>query len=216
MIFLGSITASASAPIEKGTWASHVDAGLLHEEEASQEESAGAAGAEESKEALAEGGANSEEREFRKMVMNKLVGLVHSGVCRAEDIKHDGVMRALMTLREAESPSAAQDKLDHFLKITLSQRVAGEEAFKTGQNSLLAFLNSDDKALSNLVPATATKVLPSQSSAHSALPFNTVCPIMMLFFFHWLANSLCRVCILLAHGSVSNISPFFSCPGRLA
>jgi hypothetical protein len=65
--------------------------------------------------------------------------------------------------------------LDQFVKMTLAQRVAGEDAFKAAKaahNPLLAFLLSDHKALSQMVATTAAAKVPQPLLiAHWSLSF---------------------------------------------
>ncbi len=93
---------------------------------------------------------------------------VCSGVCRAEDIKHDAILRALLPPADASvsgavRAGAALERLDQFVKLTVAQRVAGEESFmggKPGHNALLAFVHSDHRALEHMVASAGPAKVP--------------------------------------------------------
>jgi hypothetical protein len=96
-----------------------------------------------------------------------------SGVCRAEDIKHDAILRALLppadaSVSAAVRAGAALERLDQFVKLTLAQRVAGEESFmggKPGHNALLAFVHSDHRALEHMVATAGPAKVPLMHAA---------------------------------------------------
>ncbi len=151
---VGSIKMGATGPVEKGTWAEEGLPDDLGETEAGGE-------------AEAEGDDGSrEEREARRALSAKLMTLVTSGLCRPDDIKHEAVMRSLLPPASPDPPAAqamaALERLDQFVKMTLAQRVAGDEALKAkaGHNALVAFLLSDHKAISQLAASASTAKVP--------------------------------------------------------
>ena len=126
---------------ERGEWA---DADVAGIQEVDDEEDGGGSRLEVGAEAGDDGDGVSDKKTLRKLLLELMVNLVHSGLCKAEHIKSEEIMRILTDL----GIDKARAKIDSFRDYTLTKRLSdGSEVWHNAHNPLLVFLSSDERAL---------------------------------------------------------------------